>query len=149
VSQKPNCTNARNTLTRIESDFIGNARQKSSQVSALRSRTFAAQKAARSASPFSTCAAAAIIAISTWAPGERALAANSELKLTFDLTVAQAGDFAGYNPYFKIQWRGSKSGKYDLVSQTLTPSAVPLPAALPLLLGGIAGLGFMRRRKAA
>jgi len=78
-----------------------------------------------------------------------ALAANSELKLTFDLTVAQAGDFAGYNPDFKIQWRGSKSGKYDLVSQTLTPTAVPLPAALPLLLGGIAGLGFMRRRKAA
>jgi hypothetical protein len=55
----------------------------------------------------------------------------------------------GYNPDFKIQWLGSKSGKYDLVSQTLTPTAVPLPAALPLLLGGIAGLGFMRRRKAA
>src|SRR6266478_8539441 len=41
--------------------------------------------------------------------------ANSELKLTFDLTVAQAGDFAGYNPDFKIQWLGSKSGKYNLV----------------------------------
>jgi hypothetical protein len=38
-------------------------------------------------------------------------------------------------------------GKYDLVSQTLTPTPVPLPAALPLLLGGVAGLGFMRRRK--
>ena len=36
-----------------------------------------------------------------------------------------------------------------LYSQTLTPTAVPLPAALPLPLGGIAGLGFMRRRKAA
>ena len=83
------------------------------------------------------------------APTAPALAANSELKLTFDLTVAQAGDFAGYNPDFKIQWLGSKSGKYNLVSQTLTPTAVPLPAALPLLLGGIAGLGFMRRRKAA
>jgi hypothetical protein len=83
------------------------------------------------------------------APTAPALAANSELKLTFDLTVAQAGDFAGYNPDFKTQWLGSKSGKYDLVSQTLTPTAVPLPAALPLLLGGIAGLGFMRRRKAA
>jgi hypothetical protein len=65
------------------------------------------------------------------------------------VTVAQAGDFAGYDPDFKIQWLGSKSGKYDLVSQTLTPAPVPLPAALPLFLGGIAGLGFMRRRKAA
>lgn len=28
-----------------------------------------------------------------------------------------------------------------------TPSQVPVPAALPLLLSGLAGLGFMRRRK--
>jgi hypothetical protein len=83
------------------------------------------------------------------APTAPALAANSELQFTFDLTVAQAGDFAGYNPGFKIQWLGSKSGKYDLVSQTLTPTPVPLPAALPLFLGGIAGLGFKRRCKAA
>jgi hypothetical protein len=85
-------------------------------------------------------------------PTAPALAANSELTLTFDLTVAQAGDFAGYSPDLKIQWLGtlSKPGKsgYDLVSQTLTPTTVPLPAALPLLLGGIAGLGFLRRRKA-
>jgi hypothetical protein len=84
------------------------------------------------------------------APTAPALAANSSLQLTFDLTVAQAGDFANYNPDFKIQWLGSKSGKYDLMSQTPTPTPVPLPAALPLLLGGIAGLGrFVRRRKAA
>jgi hypothetical protein len=82
------------------------------------------------------------------APAAPALAANSELQFTFDVTVAQAGDFAGYNPDFKIQWLGSKPGKYDLVSETLTPTAVPLPAALPLFLGGIAGLGFMRRRQA-
>jgi len=81
------------------------------------------------------------------APAAPALSANSELTLTFDLTVAQAGDFANYDPDFKIQWLGGKSGKYDLVSQTLTPTVVPLPAALPLLLGGIAGLGFMSRRK--
>jgi hypothetical protein len=80
-------------------------------------------------------------------PAAPALAANSALQFTFDLTVAKAGDFAGYNPDFKIQWLGSKSGKYDLVSQTLTPTPVPLPAALPLFLGGIAGLGFMRRRR--
>ena len=65
------------------------------------------------------------------------------------MSVAQAGDLAGYNPDLKIQWLGGNSGKYDLVSQTLTPTPVPLPAALPLLLGGIAGLGFMSRRKAA
>ena len=81
------------------------------------------------------------------APKAPALPANSSLLLTFDLTVAQAGDFAGYNPDFKIQWLGSKSGKYDLVSQTLTPTLVPLPAALPLFLGGIAALAFMRRRR--
>jgi hypothetical protein len=82
------------------------------------------------------------------APTGPALAANSELTLTFDLTVANASDFTGYNPDLKIQWLGGKSGKYDLVSQTLTPTVVPLPATLPLLFGGIAGLGFMRRSKA-
>jgi hypothetical protein len=83
------------------------------------------------------------------APTAPALAANSALQFTFDLTVANASDFAGYNPSFKIQWLGGKAGNYDLVSQTLTPTPVPLPAALPLLFGGIFGLGFMRRRKTA
>ena len=80
-------------------------------------------------------------------PTAPALAANSELQLTFDLTAGSAGDFANYNPDFKIQWLGSKSGKYDLVSQTLTPTPVPLPAALPLLVGGIVSLRFISRRK--
>ena len=82
------------------------------------------------------------------APTGPALAANSTLQLTFDLTVTNAGDFAGYKPDFKIQWLGTKN-HYDQVSPTLTPTAVPLPAALPLLLGGIAALGCLRRRKAA
>jgi hypothetical protein len=81
-------------------------------------------------------------------PTAPALPANSELTLTFDLTVAQAGDFANYAPDLKIQWLGGNPGKYDLVSQTLTPTVVPLPAALPLLLSGLAGLGFMGRRRA-
>jgi len=82
-------------------------------------------------------------------PTAPALPAGSELIFTFDLTVAQAGDFANYDPDFKIQWLGGKSGKYDLVSQTLAPTVVPLPAALPLFLCGIAALGFTRRRRAA
>jgi hypothetical protein len=82
-------------------------------------------------------------------PTAPALPANSDLTFTFDLTVAQAGGFANYNPDFKIQWLGGAPGKYDLVSQTLTPTVVPLPAALPLFLSGILGLGFMRRRKGA
>jgi hypothetical protein len=80
-------------------------------------------------------------------PTAPALAANSELQLTFNVTVASAGDLANYSPDFKIQWLGGKSGKYDLVSQTLTPTPVPLPAALPQLLGGLAALRFMSRRK--
>jgi len=82
-------------------------------------------------------------------PTGPALAANSDLTTTFDLTVAQTGDLANYDPDLKIQWVGGNPGKYDLVSQTLTPTVVPLPAALPLLLSGLAGLGFMSRRKAA
>jgi hypothetical protein len=83
------------------------------------------------------------------APAAPALSANSQLTFTFDVTVAAAGDWANYNPDFKVQWLGSKPGKYDLVSQTLTPTPVPLPAALPLLLSALGGLGFMGRRKAA
>jgi hypothetical protein len=80
------------------------------------------------------------------APSAPALAANSALQFTFDLTVANASDFAGYNPDFKIQWLGTIN-HYDLVSQTLTPTPVPVPAALPLLLSALAGLGFIRRPK--
>lgn len=38
---------------------------------------------------------------------------------------------------------------YDVDSITLTPTPVPVPAAGLLMLGGIAGLAAMRRRKAA
>jgi hypothetical protein len=82
-------------------------------------------------------------------PAGPALAANSELDLTFTLTVANASDFTGYDPDLKIQWLGSKSGKYDLVSQALPPQIVPLPSALALLVSGIGSVGWMRRRNAA
>jgi hypothetical protein len=71
--QNPSRASAVETRAFIDSDFIGNERKKSSRVSAgLRARTFAAHDAARASSPAMTCAAAAIIAISTCAPGERA-----------------------------------------------------------------------------
>lgn len=80
------------------------------------------------------------------APTGPALAANTELEFTFDVTVAAAGDFANYDPMFKIQWLGTKN-HYDLVSETLTPTVVPLPTTLPLLLSGIVAFGFVARRK--
>ncbi|MGH8210301.1 MAG: PEP-CTERM sorting domain-containing protein, partial [Steroidobacteraceae bacterium] len=50
------------------------------------------------------------------APSSPALPANSSLQYTFDLTVATAGDFAGYSPDFKIEWLGTQN-HYDLVSE--------------------------------
>lgn len=76
------------------------------------------------------------------------LPANSQLQFTFDVTLANGDTFSGYAPGFKIQWAGTKNS-YDLVSKTLTPTPVPLPATLPLLFGAMAGLGFMSRRKVA
>lgn len=73
VSQNPRRARALETRNFIDSDFIGNERKKSARVSAaLRARTFAAHDSARASSPAMACAAAAIIAISTCAPGERA-----------------------------------------------------------------------------
>jgi len=56
----------------MSSDFIGNDRAKSARVRfPFRARTFCAQNSACFVSPPNACTAAAIIAISTCAPGDR------------------------------------------------------------------------------
>lgn len=44
-------------------------------------------------------------------------------------------------------WTSGANGGFQLVDQSHT--AVPAPASLPLLLSGLAGLAWMRRRRAA
>jgi hypothetical protein len=77
-------------------------------------------------------------------PSAPALAANSSLDYVFTVTTSAAGSFSGYQPDFKINWVGTKN-HYDLVSEPITPTAVPLPAAAWLLLSGLAGMGAMAR----
>ena len=79
-------------------------------------------------------------------PVAPALPAGSSLSYVFTVTTSAAGSFSGYVPDLKINWVGTNNN-YDLVSQPITPTAVPLPAAAWLLLSGIAGMGAMARRR--
>jgi hypothetical protein len=79
-------------------------------------------------------------------PTAPALPADSSLQYVFTVTTSAAGSFSGYVPDLKINWVGTNNN-YDLVSQPITPTAVPLPAAAWLLLSGIAGMGAMARRR--
>lgn len=84
-------------------------------------------------------------------PSGSALAADSMLSYSFQISTAPTAFPSVFSPDFKIDWVGSKRN-YDLVSQTLTAdpvSTVPLPAAGVLLAGALGGLGVMRRKKKA
>ena len=51
--------------------------------------------------------------------------------------------------YQDFQWHGPQVQSFGAINigQTITPSVVPLPAALPLFLSGIAGFGLLVRRR--
>lgn len=60
------------------------------------------------------------------APGSSPpLAANSTFDIIFDVAIS-SGSLTGYVPDLKIDWVGSKNN-YDLVSEAITPMAVPAP----------------------
>jgi hypothetical protein len=77
------------------------------------------------------------------------LSPTSSLEYMFTVTMSGADSFTGSG--FKIDWAGTNNNNggsgYSHVSDTLTPTAVPLPAAAWLLLSGIAGMGAMARRR--
>lgn len=51
--------------------------------------------------------------------------------------------------YADFQWNGPLTQSFGAINsnQTITPSAVPLPAALPLFISGIMGFGMLARRR--
>jgi hypothetical protein len=77
----------------------------------------------------------------------------------FDVTLNPGNTWAGYHPDFKIDWVGTKTGGYSLVSQpidvgstcpdcVITPAAVVAePATIGILGMGVLGLAYVSRRK--
>ena len=61
------------------------------------------------------------------------------------ITVAQGSDYLAYLNLGGINVAPFDFSTYSSIA-TITVSAVPVPAALPLLVSAIVGLGFVRRR---
>jgi hypothetical protein len=84
--------------------------------------------------------------------------ADASSPQTFTVTSASGGDVfatAIANSTFSFGFAESAGfpNAFDLFSASLTingtPAIIPLPAGLPLLLAGLGGLAFLRKRKAA
>jgi len=75
---------------------------------------------------------------------EIGVAEGSSTALSDSLALVGNGRF-----YQDFQWQGPQISSFGAINsgQTITPSAVPLPAALPLFLSGIAAFGVLARRR--
>ncbi|MCZ6774159.1 MAG: VPLPA-CTERM sorting domain-containing protein, partial [Proteobacteria bacterium] len=61
------------------------------------------------------------------------------------ITLAQGSDYLAYLNLAGVNVAPFDFSAYASIA-TITVSAVPIPAALPLLMSGIVGLGFLRHR---
>ena len=86
-----------------------------------------------------------------WQPGTTVGLLSYTLSFTTIQTVGYGYD-ANVDQFIYIFMRGTGTGAFDTTSignVSVSPSPVPLPASMPLLFVGLAGLGWIGRRKAA
>jgi len=74
---------------------------------------------------------------------------SGPLTFTFNVTANTAGLWDSYAPSFKIDWVGTKTGGYSLVSQPIpvNPPGVPEPATWAMMLFGFSAVGYTMRRR--